>query len=326
MKKNIIIVLSYTIFVLLFSSFISVLVLLSNYETSVLYFTSILGFLRLFSLGVIAFLFLKSPLAKDKLLIVIFVSLIIECLDILQNFLIGYISVGFYQFDRDIQLVYIFSLILFSISALQLKNEKNNNALILASAVVLINGFIILRNFFLFIRYISFNVAFENSTVLIVLNPVIFFFAVILINLQFILLTFSKSDTKNPNLKKESVISSVDINDIQNNFKEKQKSFCVKCGTQKEYPNGRCEKCGYQPPLEPQRVSSDVGGIGWGLLGFFIPLVGIILYLVWKEEKPKTSKDLQIGAIVGMLIGGIGFIFYLIIIFILFDSMGGIYI
>ena len=44
----------------------------------------------------------------------------------------------------------------------------------------------------------------------------------------------------------------------------------------------------------------DKGGFLWGLLGCCIPLVGLILFLVWKDNKPKTAKAAGIGAIVGV--------------------------
>jgi thiol:disulfide interchange protein len=44
----------------------------------------------------------------------------------------------------------------------------------------------------------------------------------------------------------------------------------------------------------------DNGGIGWGLLGCCIPLVGLILFLVWKNDKPNTAKAAGIGALVGV--------------------------
>ena len=46
----------------------------------------------------------------------------------------------------------------------------------------------------------------------------------------------------------------------------------------------------------------DNGGFGWGLLGFCIPLVGLILYLVWKDEKPRTAKAAGKGALISVII------------------------
>jgi hypothetical protein len=36
--------------------------------------------------------------------------------------------------------------------------------------------------------------------------------------------------------------------------------------------------------------------------------VGIILYFVWKDSKPKASKDVCIWAVIGFAIGIIGYI------------------
>lgn len=47
---------------------------------------------------------------------------------------------------------------------------------------------------------------------------------------------------------------------------------------------------------------NDKGGFLWGLLGCCIPLVGLILFLVWKDNKPKTAKAAGIGAIVGVVV------------------------
>ena len=51
---------------------------------------------------------------------------------------------------------------------------------------------------------------------------------------------------------------------------------------------------GYQPPKPV-----DNGSFGWGLLGFCIPLVGLILFLCWKDNKPVSAKQAGIGAAIG---------------------------
>ncbi len=48
-------------------------------------------------------------------------------------------------------------------------------------------------------------------------------------------------------------------------------------------------------------ANNDKGGFLWGLLGCCIPLVGLILFLVWKDQKPATAKAAGIGAIVGVV-------------------------
>ena len=51
-----------------------------------------------------------------------------------------------------------------------------------------------------------------------------------------------------------------------------------------------------------QQAVNDSGSIGWGVLGAFFPLVGIILFFVWKNNKPKTAKVSLIGAVIGVVI------------------------
>ncbi len=58
---------------------------------------------------------------------------------------------------------------------------------------------------------------------------------------------------------------------------------------------------GQQPmpgPMTPQ-ASQEKGNIAWGILGFFIPIVGWILYFVWKNTKPGDAKVAGIGGIIG---------------------------
>ena len=43
---------------------------------------------------------------------------------------------------------------------------------------------------------------------------------------------------------------------------------------------------------------TDKGGFLWGLLGCCIPIVGLVLFLVWKDQKPKTAKAAGICALV----------------------------
>ena len=45
----------------------------------------------------------------------------------------------------------------------------------------------------------------------------------------------------------------------------------------------------------------EKSGFGWGVLSFFLPLVGLILALVWLKKKPRASKASCIGAISGLI-------------------------
>lgn len=61
--------------------------------------------------------------------------------------------------------------------------------------------------------------------------------------------------------------------------------------------------------MNNQNNNIDNGGFLWGLLGCCIPIAGLILFLVWKDNKPNTAKSAGIGALIGViLIFGIYFL------------------
>lgn len=37
-------------------------------------------------------------------------------------------------------------------------------------------------------------------------------------------------------------------------------------------------------------------------MGFCIPIAGLILFLVWKDNKPNTAKSAGIGALIGVIL------------------------
>lgn len=86
--------------------------------------------------------------------------------------------------------------------------------------------------------------------------------------------------------------------------------FCANCGapltpqqTAYHQPDGApYEQPPYYQPNYQQTNPDDKGGCLWGGLGFLIPIVGLILYLVWRRERPKTAKACGIGALVGFIL------------------------
>ena len=54
--------------------------------------------------------------------------------------------------------------------------------------------------------------------------------------------------------------------------------------------------------MEEKREGSK---FGWGVLGFFFPVVGLILFLVWLKNKKKAAKASGIGALIGFVLGSI---------------------
>ena len=78
-------------------------------------------------------------------------------------------------------------------------------------------------------------------------------------------------------------------------------AFCKNCGAQIDDNAVVCTSCGASQSTAPAVV--DKGGFGWGVLGCCIPIVGLILFLVWKDTKPKTAKAAGIGALVSTILG-----------------------
>lgn len=47
--------------------------------------------------------------------------------------------------------------------------------------------------------------------------------------------------------------------------------------------------------------TDDRSSFGFTILGFFIPIVGLILFLIYEEKKPKRAKSAGKGALIGFV-------------------------
>ena len=122
--------------------------------------------------------------------------------------------------------------------------------------------------------------------------------------------------------------------------------YCSNCGKELADSSAFCSECGAPQqgaPSEPQQYQESVyrqappqqnqqpyqapqqapqqapvvdsGSFGWALLGFFFPVVGLILFLVWKDQKPLTAKKAGLGALVGVIASVVFMVIYFIIVF-----------
>ena len=84
--------------------------------------------------------------------------------------------------------------------------------------------------------------------------------------------------------------------------------YCQNCGVEVSDNTTICPQCGYrQAPLTTETPYAsyemvDTGHIGWGILGFLIPIVGLILFLVWHDSEPKTARMAGKGALVRVIV------------------------
>lgn len=92
-------------------------------------------------------------------------------------------------------------------------------------------------------------------------------------------------------------------------------AFCKNCGTMLNDQATFCHNCGTaqnaapaqnvapaQNTYNPTPAPVDNGGFWWGALGCCVPIVGLILFLVWKDTKPKTAKSAGKGALISVIV------------------------
>lgn len=87
--------------------------------------------------------------------------------------------------------------------------------------------------------------------------------------------------------------------------------FCTKCGKEIMDEAVVCPNCGC---TQNAPKANDSSSFGFALLGFCIPLVGLILYLVWKDSSPLKAKSAGKGALISVIISVVFYLIYAIII------------
>lgn len=95
-------------------------------------------------------------------------------------------------------------------------------------------------------------------------------------------------------------------------------AYCRNCGSPIDDKALICPKCGIPQADISQSITTsqtDSGGFGWGVLGFFLPIVGLVLFLIWKDEKPRSAKFAGIGALIS---AGVGIVIAILYFFLFF--------
>lgn len=121
-----------------------------------------------------------------------------------------------------------------------------------------------------------------------------------------------------PNKKRKETIKM--SNGIEFNENVNQK-YCPNCGHQLNDQPLYCPNCGYQLGSQPKQIhrppniNPDQNSSGYNVLAFLIPFVGLILYLIWKDEYPIRAKGIGkwalIGVVTGFILGAIYYFFML---------------
>ena len=78
--------------------------------------------------------------------------------------------------------------------------------------------------------------------------------------------------------------------------------YCKNCGSPVDDTSSYCTNCGAWIDNKSNAIiSEDSSSFGFAVLGFFIPIVGFILFLIYEEKKPKRAKSAGKGALIGFI-------------------------
>lgn len=98
--------------------------------------------------------------------------------------------------------------------------------------------------------------------------------------------------------------------------------YCPTCGHELNENDNYCPNCGRNLNQAYQAPGINDTGSNWYLIaGLFVPLAGLILFLVMLDTRPKSAKKAGIGAIIGVVISIILLIVSLVVSLILLEYM-----
>jgi hypothetical protein len=69
-----------------------------------------------------------------------------------------------------------------------------------------------------------------------------------------------------------------------------------------------CSNCGSKIDRVIAQHSDDAPSVAWATLCFCFPLLGLILFIIWKDQTPKKAKSCGKGALIGVIVVSIFFI------------------
>ena len=87
--------------------------------------------------------------------------------------------------------------------------------------------------------------------------------------------------------------------------------FCRKCGKEILDDAVICVHCGCSTQDKAVVANNnDAPNIGMAVLGFFIPLAGLIIWILNKDTKPLMAKSAGKGALIGFIVSMVFSIIY----------------
>lgn len=83
--------------------------------------------------------------------------------------------------------------------------------------------------------------------------------------------------------------------------------YCPNCGKQVDPKAVVCPNCGVALPAPTNNNNAinsqnDTGSNWWTVLGFLIPIIGLVLYIVWRNSEPQNAKKAGLGALISVIL------------------------
>jgi hypothetical protein len=97
--------------------------------------------------------------------------------------------------------------------------------------------------------------------------------------------------------------------------------YCHHCGKEVSDKAVVCINCGRSLNNKPVSEKPDAPDIGYAILGFFVPIAGLILYLIWKDETPLRAKSAGKGALISVIVSAALIILYIILIVLIVSTV-----
>lgn len=100
-------------------------------------------------------------------------------------------------------------------------------------------------------------------------------------------------------------------------------NYCPSCGTPTKEQQEICTHCGTQLHKEHvgNKTIEDKPEILLNVVSCCFPLVGLILFLVWRDTKPKSAKSVCLWAVIGSVL--MVLIYIILFVFGLFTALWG---
>ena len=99
--------------------------------------------------------------------------------------------------------------------------------------------------------------------------------------------------------------------------------YCNHCGQEIDDNAVVCVKCGCETGKK-KNAETDAPSAGYWILGFLIPIVGLIIYLTQKNEYPQRSKSAGQGALWSVIISVVISVIYGIVVGSMLGGMVGV--